>query len=203
MSVARMMQQAAAGVSAGGSDIPDGISPSLDTWSGQGANSGSPAYSETRNVDISTYGGKEVRIVLHYVNGTTGTSYQGDAQVDTIAIPSLVTYSFDSDESWQTTWSGADSIRGNYNTLSSFTAVAQSTTSLRWNRISGTPSSSNTGINLGWSLYTETSGSGTSGKNYWARSPAITLPSSPTFSYRTGRYGNNIGTFNLHFDVIS
>ncbi len=100
MSIARLMQQASAGVSAGGGAV--GLSDSLDTWSGQGAATGSPTYSETRSVDISAYSGKEVRIVLHYVNGTTANSYRGDIMIDTIAIPSLVTYSFDSEENWET-----------------------------------------------------------------------------------------------------
>jgi len=172
-----------------------GLSNSLDTYTGEGTGT----YIETRNVDVAAYGGRQVKVVFHYVNGTTGTSYQGDAQIDDIVIGGT-TYDFTSDaQSWETTASDTAAYSG-----ATFASVATATTQRWFNRTTVAPPSTGTGVDMGPCLYAETTGNaGTMpGFNFWTRSPTITLPSSPTMSYRTGRFGSNIGTMNVHLDVI-
>ena len=80
----------------GGGGISEGLSSSLDSVTGQNA-----SWS-TRNVDISAYAGEDVKLVFIYTNGSSGTSYQGDLQLDDIRLDGT-TYSFEaSTESWQT-----------------------------------------------------------------------------------------------------
>jgi hypothetical protein len=61
----------------GGGGVSEGLSSSLDSVTGQNA-----SWS-TRTVDISAYANEDVKLVFIYTNGTTGTSYQGDLQLDT------------------------------------------------------------------------------------------------------------------------
>tara|TARA_R100001198_G_C5238005_1_gene215602 strand:- start:903 stop:2240 length:1338 start_codon:yes stop_codon:yes gene_type:complete len=181
----------------GGGGISAGLSSSLDSVTG------SNASWSTRNVDISAYAGEDVRLVFIYTNGSSGTSYQGDLQLDDIRLDGT-TYSFETstDEGWQTTTS--DTSSSSY-ASGSFTSLITSTTSYRWNRDAfGTPSGS-TGLTTAdagtYYVYAETSGSNTLGDNYILRSPVVTLGSSPTLQYAEARSGGNIGTLNVYLDV--
>jgi len=180
----------------GGGGISEGLSSSLDSVTGQNA-----SWS-TRNVDISAYAGEDVKLVFIYTNGSSGTSYQGDLQLDDIRLDGT-TYSFEaSTESWQT--STTDVPASSYSGAS-FVSLATGTTSYRWNRDAfGTPSGS-TGLSTAdagtYYVYAETSGSGTLGDNYVLRSPTVTLGSSPTLQYAEARSGGNIGTLNVYLDV--
>lgn len=180
----------------GGGGVSEGLSSSLDSVSGTNA-----SWS-TRTVDISAYANEDVKLVFIYTNGTGGTSYQGDLQLDDIRLDGT-TYSFEtSTESWETTTT--DTPVANYSSAS-FTALGTGTLSYRWNRDAfGTPSGS-TGLTTAdagtYYVYAETSGSGTSGDNYILRSPTVTLGASPTLEYAEARSGGNIGTLNVYLDV--
>jgi hypothetical protein len=180
----------------GGGGISEGLSSSLDSVTGQNA-----SWS-TRDVNISAYAGEDVKLVFIYTNGSSGTSYQGDLQLDDIRLDGT-TYSFESStESWQT--STTDVPASSYSGAS-FVSLATGTTSYRWNRDAfGTPSGS-TGLSTAdagtYYVYAETSGSGTLGDNYVLRSPTVTLGSSPTLQYAEARSGGNIGTLNVYLDV--
>lgn len=182
---------------ASASTVEEGLSDSLDSISGT-----SDAWL-TRTVDVSDYAGSEVRLVFGYTNGSQGTSYQGDIQLDDIRLDGT-TYSFENTgHSWQTTTS--DTQIANYSTAS-FSTLSTGTTTNRWNVDSGgTPSGSTgrTDADAGsYYVYAETSSSA-AGRGYVLRSPAVTLGSSPTLSYAVARKGNNIGALNVYLDVIS
>lgn len=180
----------------GARKIQEGLSDSLDSISGT-----SNAWS-TRTVDISAYAGLFVRIVFGYTNGTQGTTYQGDIQLDDIRLDGT-TYSFENNgHSWQTTTS--DTQIANYSTAS-FSTLTVGTTTNRWNVDSGgTPSGSTgrTDADAGsYYVYAETSSSA-AGRGYVLRSPSVNLSSSPTLSYAVARHGNNIGTLNVYIEVL-
>ncbi len=180
----------------GGGGVSEGLSSSLDSVSGTNA-----SWS-TRTVDISAYANEDVKLVFIYTNGTGGTSYQGDLQLDDIRLDGT-TYSFEtSTESWETTTT--DTPVANYSSAS-FVALGTGTLSYRWNRDAfGTPSGA-TGLTTAdagtYYVYAETSGSGTLGDNYILRSPTVTLGASPTLEYAEARSGGNIGTLNVYLDV--
>ena len=84
----------------------------------------------------------------------------------------------------------------------------------KWNAdINGT-GSNGTGINwywygggsnwyYKWYLYTEVSNQYSTSKRYWLRSPPVYLGLYPFFRCRYGVYGNNMGTCNLHLEIIN
>ena len=178
----------AVSIEAGLSDSLDSVSGTSDAWA-------------TRTVDISAYAGEEVRLVFGYVNGSQGTNYQGDIQIDDVQFNG-VTYSFENTgHSWQTTTS--DTQISNYSTAL-FSTLATGTTTNKWNVDSGGTPSGGTGrtdADAGsYYVYAETS-SGASGRGYVLRSPAVTLGSNPTLSYAVARNGGNIGALNVYLDV--
>jgi hypothetical protein len=180
----------------GGGGVSEGLSSSLDSVTGQNA-----SWS-TRTVDISAYANEDVKLVFIYTNGTTGTSYQGDLQLDDIRLDGT-TYSFENTgHSWQTTTTNTPVA--NYSSAS-FTNVAVGTTNGRWNSDAGGTPSGSTGLTTAdagtYYVYAETSGTSTSGHNYILRSPTVTLGASPTLQYAEARSGGNIGTLNVYLDV--
>ena len=76
------------GSGGGGGGVSAGLSGSLDSISG------SNASWTTRTVDISAYAGEDVKLVFIYTSGPSGTSYQGDLQLDDIRLDGT-TYSFE------------------------------------------------------------------------------------------------------------
>ena len=135
-----------------------------------------------------------MRLVFGYVNGSQGTSFQGDIQLDDIRLDGT-TYSFENTgHSWQTTTS--NTLVSNYSSASFSTLATGTTKAGKWNVDSGGTPSSGTGrtdADAGtYYVYAETS-SGANGQGYILRSPAVTLGSSPTLSYAVARNGGNIG----------
>ena len=105
-----------------------------------------------------------MRLVFGYVNGSQGTSFQGDIQLDDIRLDGT-TYSFENTgHSWQTTTS--NTLVSNYSSAS-FSTLATGTTTGKWNVDSGGTPSSGTGrtdADAGtYYVYAETS-SGATGK---------------------------------------
>lgn len=170
-----------------------GFSTSLDTISGQLDDW------RQRTVDISAYAGASVRVVFHYVSGS---SFTGDIQLDAINMDGNF-YSFESGtESFQTSVSGEAS----YNSVS-WNSLATGEVNGRWNRDSGGTGSSGTArtdaANGSFYVFAETTSPGSPSYNFWLRSPQITLGSTPTLTYFETRLGATIGTLNVHLDVIA
>jgi len=186
----------------GGTPTPDlGLSASLLQLTGINA-----SYTQ-QTVDISDYANATVRLVWRVVIGTTGSVFQNDVQLDTIAITGeSVSYDFDAGtESFETTINGNST---DYSTAS-FTALQTQTTAERWNRNSGNTGSNNTG-NLGaqsgtFYVYTESSSPVINGDYFWLRSPEITLGATPgNVTFYEGREitGANT-TLDFYIDVVS
>lgn len=183
---------------------------------------------QTVSIDVSSFKGKTVRFVFHYVSGT---NYTGDLQVDNLTFPRYYTLnetmgyfqgwgttnntfgttSFvaasqtNNGGNWQTTTTDTSSYVG-----ASWSTVAVGTSALRWNgRTGGTPSSS-TGLSSGFGgggyyVYAETSSPGYSNKNFWLRSGTHDIPNyagTPYFGFRLGRYGATIGTLKVYIEEI-
>lgn len=183
---------------------------------------------QTVSIDVSSFKGKTVRFVFHYVSGT---NYTGDLQVDNLTFPRYYTLSdtggyfqgwgttnntfgvssftsvsqTNNGGNWQTTTTDTSSYVG-----ASWSTVAVGTTALRWNgRTGGTPSSS-TGLSSGFGgsgyyVYAETSSPGYSNKNFWLRSGTHDIPNytgTPYFGFRLGRYGATIGTLKVYIEEI-
>lgn len=182
------------------------------------ANSLSPAQSTSWRaaaIDVSSLNVQsEFRLVFRYQNGTQGTSYRGDFQIQNVlladsAINTIYYENFESNTgSYVTSTGTAES--GTYSSVSSWTSVANGTSTFRWNRDSGGTPSTSTGLSTSYGsesfyLYAETSGTSSSGKYYWLRSPNITWNytnklGSINFIY--GALGSNIGTLTTYIEVI-
>ena len=134
-----------------------------------------------------------------YQNGTTGTSYQGDIQIDRVRFV-YNTGLVDSGNYYNTTYNfsnnSSDGFERNNDSAHSSTAFSESnydnmnwgsintSTILAgfWNEDTGGTSSGGTGSNTdgsgstaGGYLYVETSGSSTAGRWHWLRSPIVNL----------------------------
>lgn len=178
-----------------------GLSDSLLTFGGQNA------FWNEQTIDISSYGGATVRLVMYY---QTTTSYTADLQLDDINIDGTL-YTFESGvDGWETTTIDQENggVITSY-TSASFSPVATSSTTYRWNRDAGGTPSSSTGLTTdhtlgttsGFYLYAETSVTHPCG--YWLRSPEVTLSGSPTLSFWEARYGTTMGNCEVYLDVIS
>jgi hypothetical protein len=184
-----------------------GLSSALATKSGQYNCS---SY-ESIEVDLTNYIGNTVKIVIHYVSGS---DYTGDVQVDDITLWN------DSKNAGQPSY-GFSNSANNFQTSTTDTAsysnvtwsyVADGTTQLRWNRDSGGTPSSNTGLAFDaggnpsspFYLYAEASNSGYPSKNFWLRSPNVSVTSTyHNLEVYLARCGSTIGTVKIHVDVVS
>lgn len=165
--------------------------------------SSSSSWSQKSHTLSSLYKGRTVKFVWRYVNGTSGTSYIGDFQLDDFNLLGN-TYSPESGtESFETSTSQTIST---YSSVS-FSALGTGGTSYRWNRDASGTSSGSTGLTSGntgsWYYYAEVSGSNTLGGNYWLRSPSIVVSDNLNLSYYIGHLGSNVGNYYLYVDVIS
>lgn len=178
----------------GASSSPAGWT-TVDTISGQSASWSTRTPS---TIQPANTGG---RYVFVYQNGTAGTSYEGDIQLDDIRINGT-TYSFESDaQDFQRAQSVSSWSTTDYDNQG-FSDVTTATTSNYWNRDTGGTPSSNTGLTTAddgsYYLYAETSGT-SSGWYYVLRSPWISGVASPSFEYAEARSGGNIGTLTVYF----
>ena len=170
-----------------------GFSTALDTVSGQ-----LDGWRQ-RTINISAYAGATVRLVFHYVSGS---SFTGDIQLDAINLDGNA-YSFESNaHSFETSASGESS----YGSVS-WQNLATAETAGRWNKDSGGTGSSGTArtdaADGSFYVFAETTSPGSPSYNFWLRSPQITLSNNPTLSYYETRLGATIGTLNVHLDVIA
>ena len=138
---------------------------------------------------------KSYRIYIGYQNGSVGTSWRGDFQIDDIRLlevdnTQIQKWSFESSaENWQQLGSfgeNYDASTPNDDILdvinnTNWSTVSTGTSARNWNRDAfGTPSSG-TGVSSAddgsYYLYTETSAPATYQTNFWLRSPSISLSS--------------------------
>lgn len=174
-----------------------GLSNSLLTISGE-----LDAWTQ-RTVDVSAYSGATVYLVFRYINGTVGTSWQGDLQLDGINLDGN-NYSFENtSENFQTSTNDETA----YNTVAWNNVAVGNNTTLQWNvATGGTPSTSTGRTDAGvgsYFIYAETSAPTVNGSYFWLRSPQITLGNSPTLSFYEARLGPNVGQLDVFLDVIA
>lgn len=209
---------------------PDGVNPhKMSEFHGYDHDAGalnlvvtrSGAYSctswENIGFSVSAYKGSLVRLVFHYVSGS---SYTGDLQIDAVRYPvfqsgswtqqtqNFGTSSF-TNHGFTTTTSDTSSYSN-----ATFSSITSSITNGVWNGNSGGTSSQQTGLSSGYGgsgfyVYAETtansSGAGHPSKNFWMRSPSYIVANqvgTPYFGFRLGRCGATIGTLKVYIEVI-
>ena len=159
---------------------------------------------------LSTYAGQKGRVVFLYTNGTSGTSFQGDLQIDNVSFDSN-SYSFEGiSQDWVTSTNFSTQLSFTSTTLSEFNTRIRSyptigigTVGSRFNIDAGGTPSGSTGLTTASSgayyVYAETSGS-SNGYNFALSSPLIQLSASVgNLSYDLARYGGNIGTLRAYW----
>jgi hypothetical protein len=167
---------------------------------------------QTYSLSWNAYAGQKGRILFVYRNGTAGTSYQGDWQLDDINLDGN-SYSFESNsQDWITSTDQTNTVQ--YRTSSTnwkfqyyknnYLTIPTGTTSGRWNRDSGGTPSSGTGLTTAddgsYYIYAETSGTSTSGFHYTCASPLIQLSSNPgNLTFANGQLGGNIGLLAIYW----
>ena len=193
-------------------NIPTGLSSELYS-DNLGSSSSWDTFNGANEIDLSPYNGRTCRLAIHYSNGTTGTSYQGDFQVGSIVTLGTTSLNFQySLTNWQTTRANTAATSTAYNAATFFT-LADGTTSQRWNRRNtSAPPSGGTGVAPGsgtppgtqYYAYTETSGNSSAmlGFGFWLRSPAVTFASSGNdIALAIAHLGSNMGTYKVFLDV--
>ena len=194
----------------GFSNIPTGLSGELYS-DNLGSSTSWDIFDGANEIDLSPYNGRTCRLAVHYSNGTTGTSYQGDFQIGSIVTLGTTTLNFQtSTTDWQTTRANTAATSTAYNSAT-FYGLVDGTTSQRWNRRNtSAPPSSGTGLapgtgdppNTSYYAYTETSGGSMLGFGFWLRSPAVTFASnSNDIQLAIAHYGSNMGTYKVFLDV--
>tara|TARA_R110002124_G_C8801793_1_gene502502 strand:+ start:139 stop:864 length:726 start_codon:yes stop_codon:yes gene_type:complete len=154
----------------------------------------------------SAYIGRDVKFVWHYISGS---SYSSDLQVGGDATLGTTTFDFDtySGTAWQTSRSNESS----YSSVSWFD-IATGTTDLRWNkRANSAPPSGTTGLSpppyTGGNstyYYAEASSNGNPSKNFWLRSPTVSITSgNQDVDYWRGNLGTTMGFLYIGVEVIT
>ena len=140
------------------------------------------------------------RLLVLYRPRWTSTSYRGDYQLNTIDIIGEAAYTFDLTnegweyKSWNSTNSNYATVASAYSGAETWTAIATSTSTQRFNRRSGSTPSGGTGIGTLGSYYIYAETSSTLQGFYGARSPEITIDSgSQSMFIQFGSYGSNCG----------
>ena len=191
-------------------NIPTGLSSELYS-DNLGSSTSWDIFDGANEIDLSPYNGRTCRLAVHYANGTTGTSYQGDFQIGSIVTLGTTSLNFQySLTNWQTTRANTAATSTAYN-AATFYGLVDGTTSQRWNRRNtSAPPSNGTGLtpgtgdppNTSYYAYTETSGGSMLGFGFWLRSPAVTFASnSNDIQLAIAHYGSNMGTYKVFLDV--
>ena len=191
-------------------NIPTGLSSELYS-NNLGSSTSWDIFDGANEIDLSPYNGRTCRLAVHYSNGTTGTSYQGDFQIGSIVTLGTTSLNFQySLTDWQTTRANTAATSIAYN-AATFYGLVDGTTSQRWNRRNtSAPPSNGTGLapgtgnppNTQYYAYTETSGGSMLGFGFWLRSPAVTFASnSNDIQLAIAHYGSNMGTYKVFLDV--
>ena len=197
----------------GYSNIPLGLTSVLHTEN-LSSSTAWDIFQGDNEINLTPYRGKTARLVIHYTNGTSGTSYQGDFQIGSIVYFGTTTLNFQtSTTDWQTTRANTAATSTAYNAATFYT-LADGTTSGRWNRRNtSAPPSSGTGLAPGtgdppdtsYYAYTETSGGSMLGYGFWFRSPQVVFSTNtdPSLEFAFAHYGSNVGSFRVYLDIIA
>jgi hypothetical protein len=193
-------------------NIPTGLSSELYS-NNLGSSTSWDIFQGANEIDLSPYQGRTCRLAVHYANGTTGTSYQGDFQIGSIVTLGTTSLNFQySLTNWQTTRANTTATSTAYNAATFYT-LADGSTSQRWNRRNTSkPPSGGTGLAPGsgdppstqYYAYTETSGQSSAmlGFGFWLRSPAVTFASNGNdIGLAIAHFGSNMGTYKVFLDV--
>ena len=194
-------------------NIPTGLSSELYS-NNLGSSTSWDTFDGANEIDLSPYNGRTCRLAVHYSNGTTGTSYQGDFQIGSIVTLGTTTLNFQtSTTDWQTTRANTAATSTAYN-AATFYGLIDGASSQRWNRRNtSAPPSGGTGVapgsgdppNTQYYAYTETSGASSTmlGFGFWLRSPAVTFASSNSndIILAIAHLGSNMGTYKVFLDV--
>lgn len=196
----------------GYSNIPLGLTSALYTQNLSTSNSWD-IFQGDNEINLTPYRGKTARLVIHYTNGTSGTSYQGDFQIGAIISLGAGDISFaSSTTNFQTT--RTNSSNSSY-ASSTFYTLADGSSSGRWNRRNTSkPPSSGTGLvpdvtvtGTQYYAYTETSGASSTmlGYGFWFRTPAVTFDSNtdPSLEFTYAHFGSNVGSFRVYLDITA
>lgn len=191
----------------GYSNIPLGLSSALYTQNLSSTTSWD-IFQGDSEIDTSAYAGKNLRLVIQYTNGSSGTSYQGDFQIGATISLGNSTYNLSSAIGrafWQTTTTNTSTYSG-----ASWSSLGTGTSGGRWNVTNSTPPSSGTGVavdttveSTGYHVYAETSGGSMLGYNFWLRSPSVSFSTNQNLEFSFVSYGSNVGTYKVYFDVTS
>jgi hypothetical protein len=182
----------------GGGNYELGLSPSLFTISGT-----NNAWTQ-QTVDISAYAGATARLVFRYQNGD---GFEGDIQLDAISFDGNF-YTFELSNTTEGFETSTADDSPTYAGVTWATVANQSNVDGYWQVDTGGTPSNNTGrtdaADGNYYIYAETSApANVLGYNFWLRSPEVTLSGSPTLTFFEARNGGNIGTLDVHLDVIS
>ena len=195
----------------GYSNIPLGLTSVLHTQN-LSSSTAWDIFQGDNEINLTPYRGKTARLVIHYTNGTSGTSYQGDFQIGSIVYFGTGSFNFQySLTNWQT--SRTNTNNSSYSNATWYT-LADGAISGRWNRRNtSAPPSSGTGLAPGtgdppstsYYAYTETSGGSMLGYGFWLRSPQVVFPTNtdPSLEFAFAHYGSNVGSFRVYLDIIA
>jgi len=172
---------------------------------GQSLSSSSSWTNQVLALD-NAYIGHDVKFIWHYISGT---GFRGDLQAGGNATLGTTTFDFDtySGTAWQTSRSDTAS----YSSVTWFD-IATGTTALRWNkRANSAPPSGGTGLSPppytggdSTYYYAETSSPGYSNKNFWLRSPTVSITSgNQSLDYWRGNLGSNMGFLYIAVEVMT
>jgi len=158
----------------------------------------------TTTVDVSEYSGPnvEARFVCHY---TSGNGFRGDFQIGDITLGDTQ-FTFEAgSEDFQTTVLDSTSITY---ANAVFSSVANGGTANRWNRDSNGTGSGSTGISGSgdagtWYLFAEVSGTGYPSKDYWLRSPSVSMANATNLEVIYAAYGINMGSWIYYLDITA
>ena len=196
----------------GYSNIPLGLTSVLHTENLSSSTTWD-VFQGDNEINLTPYRGRTARLVIHYTNGTSSTSYRGDFQIGAIISLGAGDISFaSSTTNYQTTQT--NSSNSSY-ASSTFYTLADGSSSGRWNRRNtSAPPSGGTGLvpdttvtGTQYYAYTETSGASATmlGYGFWFRTPAVTFDSNtdPSLEFTYAHYGSNVGSFRVYLDITA
>ena len=196
----------------GATSLSTGLTDALYTEN-VSSNSSWREFDLSDEISLTPYRGIDARLVIHYFNGSSGTSFQGDFQVGSIVQFGSGNVNFElSTTGWQTTRSDISLANASNYSNASFFNLATGTTSGRWNvrSNSGTPSGG-TGLspsglsNTNVYAYAETSGNSSTmlGYGFFLRGPEVSFAANadPNVVFNIAHFGGNVGTFRVFFDI--
>lgn len=189
----------------GYSNIPLGLSSALYTQNLSSTTSWDIFQGDNEISTLSDYNGKNGRLVIQYINGTSGTSYQGDFQIGATIYIGNTTYNLSTSRTgWQSTTTNTSTYSG-----ASWSDLGTSRSGGRWSVTNTVPPSGGTGTSVdttvestGYHVYAETSGGSMLGYNFWLRSP-ITAFTGDTLDFSFVSFGSNVGSYKVYLDVTS